>query len=228
MPVSLETYARVHAALDLPFELAAEAQRRPSQRREQDVVHAAMGELEARHLRSKGLGVAMDEPYQHYQFAGRADVVAWNVEARALLHLENRTQFPNVQEALGSFTTKRAYLGNVLAERLNLHGGRWASETHVVVALWSSEVLRVLRRRETTFRVACPDPRELFDRWWEGDVRDLRGKTTALVLMDPAAGIRERARFGGLGRLQARPRYRDYREAASRLGGADRDRQGPT
>src|SRR2546423_614135 len=33
-----------------------------------DIVHAAMGELEARHLRKLGLVVRLDEPYQHYQF----------------------------------------------------------------------------------------------------------------------------------------------------------------
>jgi transcriptional regulator with XRE-family HTH domain len=103
MPVSLETYARVLTALELPLELTAEPRARgPARGQTQDAVHSAMGELEARRLRSFGYEVAMDEPYQHYQFAGRADVVAWDREARALLHIENRTQFPNVREALGA------------------------------------------------------------------------------------------------------------------------------
>ncbi len=89
VPASLETYARVLSALDLPLELAASRHARRSERGGQDVVHAAMGELEARRLRQLGFEVAMDEPYQHFQFAGRADVVAWDRAKRALLHIEN-------------------------------------------------------------------------------------------------------------------------------------------
>jgi transcriptional regulator with XRE-family HTH domain len=96
MPVSLETYARVYTALDLPLELRADPYERGTAQGGQDFVHAAMGELEARRLRRLGFVVAIDEPYQHYQFAGRADVVAWDLESRAMLHIENRTQLPNV------------------------------------------------------------------------------------------------------------------------------------
>lgn len=109
-PVSLETYARVTTALDLRPELLAldPRQRQRGGHANQDFVHAAMGELEAGRPRGFGFGVAMDEPYQHYQFAGRADVVAWDLERRALLHIENRTAFPNVQEALGSYGREAA------------------------------------------------------------------------------------------------------------------------
>jgi hypothetical protein len=100
-----------------------------SQGREQDFVHAAMGELEAKRFRSHGFGVAIDDPYQHYQFAGRADVVAWDLARRALLHIENRTRFPDIQGALGSYAAKRSYLAEVLAERLGISGGRWHSVT---------------------------------------------------------------------------------------------------
>jgi hypothetical protein len=44
---------------------------------------------------------------QFYQFAGRADVVAWNVEERALLHIEIRTRFPDLQEMAGSTSVSR-------------------------------------------------------------------------------------------------------------------------
>ena len=54
-----------------------------------------MGEYEASHLRALGFKVGIDEPYQHYQFAGRADLVAWDVDARAFLHIENGTRFPD-------------------------------------------------------------------------------------------------------------------------------------
>lgn len=82
------------------------------------------GEFEAGHLRRLGLSVSLDEPYQHYQFAGRADLLAWDPARRTLLHVENRTRFPNTQEAFGAYHAKRTYLARVLAERL---GGRRAS-----------------------------------------------------------------------------------------------------
>ena len=43
------------------------------------LVHATMGEPELAYLRGRGYGVGVEEPYQHYQFAGRADVVAWDL-----------------------------------------------------------------------------------------------------------------------------------------------------
>lgn len=95
---SLETYLRLAGALSLraEFDLADPHRREPSTRRAQDPVHAAMGEVEASHLRAIGFRVGIDEPFQHYQFAGRADVVAWSVECEALLHVENRTRFPDI------------------------------------------------------------------------------------------------------------------------------------
>jgi hypothetical protein len=77
-----------------------------------------MGEAEARALARPGRTIAIDEPYPHYQFAGRADVLAW--EDRDLLHIENRTQFPNLQDAAGSYNAKRQYLARSLAEGLDI------------------------------------------------------------------------------------------------------------
>ena len=218
--VSLETYARVTTALELwPELLATDArQRQRSRSQEQDFVHAAMGELEAGRLRSNGFGVAMDEPYQHFQFAGRADVVAWDLEHRALLHLENRTAFPNVQEALGSYSAKRSYFDAVLAERLAIEGGRWLSVSHVIVALRSAEVLHTLRLRTESFRAACPDSPEPFFAWWAGAVPKSGCATSSLVLLDPAPGLSDRRRFASLeDAARARPRYRDYADAVERL-----------
>lgn len=93
-PAALETYARIATALGLRPEFTLVDPRHRDRRdrplREEDPVHAAMGEVEARHLRGLGFDLSLDEPFQHYQFAGRGDLVAWSVERRALLHLENR------------------------------------------------------------------------------------------------------------------------------------------
>lgn len=219
-PVSLETYARVTTALDLRAELLAldARQRQKAGQGAQDFVHAAMGELEASRLRSNGFPLAIDEPYQHYQFAGRADVVAWDLERRALLHMENRTAFPNVQEALGSYAAKRSYLADVLAERLSVPRGRWASVSHCIVALWSAEVMHAVRLRPESFRSACPDPETDVIGWWSGQPPVNHGVSSAFVLLDPAPDVSDRRRFGSLeDALRARPRYGDYADAAAHL-----------
>lgn len=179
-----------------------------------------MGEFEAGHLVPYGFMVGIDEPYQHYQFAGRGDVVAWDLAARALLHIENRTRFPDLQETAGTFNAKRAYLGAALAQRLGIRG--WSSETHVIAALWSAEVLHALRLRPASFRSMCPDSADAFAAWWAGKP-PIRGATSSLVVLDPLATGRQEL-FVGLDHAlaSARPRFRGYADAASRFltGGA--------
>ena len=155
---SLEAWVAVAQALGLELQLdLADPRRRRSTSRLEDPVHAAMGELEAAHLQGLGFPVAIDEPYQHFQFAGRADVVAWHLDPPAMIHLENRTRFPNVGETAGAWNAKRRWLGPELAKRLGIPG--FHSETHVMVCLWSSEVLHALRRQPATFRALGPDRR---------------------------------------------------------------------
>jgi transcriptional regulator with XRE-family HTH domain len=214
---STEAALRLASALGmrLEFALSDARQRSPVRELGADIVHSAMGELEAAHLRGFGYNLGIDEPYQHYQFAGRADLAAWDLDRRALLHLENRTRFPDLQGAAGAFNAKRAYLGAALAARLGVTA--WASETHVVVAAWTSEVLHSLRIREASFRALCPDGGEAFAGWWEGQPPTTRTRS-CLVVLDPLAAGRQR-RFVDLdAALIARPRHRGYAELAARLG----------
>jgi transcriptional regulator with XRE-family HTH domain len=220
VPVSLETYCRVTTALDLWPELIASdpRQRQRARGHGEDFVHAVMGELEAGHLRAKGFGVGMDEPYQHYQFAGRADVIAWDRTRAALLHIENRTAFPNIQEALGSYSAKRSYLADVLAGRLGIEDRQWHRVSHAIVGLWSAEVLHALRLRTETFRAACPDPAIDVHDWWAGRLPAGRGVTSSLVLLDPSPNVLDQLRFATLDDVpRIRPRYRDYADAVARL-----------
>lgn len=214
----LATYARLAHALSMDLEANLVDPRRGhrSVANEEDPLHAAMGELEASHLRSLGYSVSIDEPYQHYQFAGRADLIAWRLDERALLHLENRTRFPNVGEAAGAYNAKRAYLAPVIAARLGLADG-FRSVTHVMVGLWSSEVIYALRLRPETFRSLCPAESEVFDAWWSGGVPST-GIHSAFVLFDPVATKRRR-NFASLSEALngLRPRVRGYAEAAALL-----------
>lgn len=218
-PASLDAYVRVATALGLRLEFEVTDPRRRTDRppRTADLVHSAMGELEVRHLRSFGRPVALDEPYQHYQFAGRADLVSWDLPARALLHLENRTRFPDFQETAGAYNAKRAYLGEALAVRLRIPG--WRSETHVIVTLWSAEVLHALRLRAASFRALCPDPPDSFAAWWAGELPTTAGRTSALIVLDPLAVGRQRPFIGLDDALVAHPRHRGYAEVASLLAG---------
>lgn len=214
-PASAGTAARLAVALDRRLEIdIVERRRKSGANLSVDIVHSAMGELEATELRRNGYGVGMDEPYQHYQFAGRADVVAWDLDRRALLHLENRTRFPDFQEMAGAYNAKRAYLGAAMAQRLGV--SRWAAETHVIVALWTAEVVHPLRLRTASFRALCPDDAEIFQRWWAG-APPTAGSTSSVIVLDPLAGGR-RERFVGLDRaLVARTRHRGYAEVRAGL-----------
>lgn len=214
---SPEAAVRLANALGLKLEFELIDSRRRAERRPMlaaDPVHSAMGELEAAHLRRLGFQVGIDEPYQHYQFAGRADVAAWDTTSGAFLHLENRTRFPNLQAAAGAFNSKRAYLGASIAARVGI--SRWSSETHVIVALWSSEVLHVLRLRPESFRSICPDPVAAFAAWWNGRPPGA-GVTSSLVMLDPLASGRQRLFVGLDDARSARPRHRGYAEVAARL-----------
>lgn len=215
-PASPVAAIRLASALGLRLEFELTDPRRHAEKplRSVDAVHSAMGELETAHLRRLGYQVGVDEPYQHYQFAGRADVVAWDMERRALLHLENRTRFPDFQEMAGRYNGKRAYLAGSIGSRVGIRS--WSSETHVMVALWSAEVLHSLRLRQESFRSICPDPANAFAAWWNGSPPDA-GVTSSLIVLDPVAAGRQRRFIGFDEAISARPRHRGYAEAAARL-----------
>lgn len=217
-PAELRTYAAIAAALDLEPRLdLVNPRKRANSVRAEDPVRAAMGEAIAARHASHGFEVAVDEPFQHYQFAGRADVLAWDLSSRSLLHVENRTRFPNLQEAFGSYNAKRRYLPGVMAERLGLRTG-FRTVSNVVAGLWSAEVLHALRIHPSSFRAVCPDDTKAFEAWWSGAPPAHDGSTSTFVLFDPiqSAASRQRA-FVGLELAvepSTRPRFRGYAEAA--------------
>jgi hypothetical protein len=179
-----------------------------------------MGEVLAARLAGYGFSVAIDEPYQHYQFAGRADLLAWDLASRSLLHVENRTRFPNLQDAIGSYNAKRRYLPAVMADRLGMRGG-FRSVTNVMAGLWSSEVIHVARLRAATFAAICPDDEAALNAWWSGTAPAAGAPTSAFVLFDPGTlATPRRSTFVGLERVlrsSVRPRYRGYADAVEAL-----------
>ena len=224
--LTLESYARLATALGLrpSLDLAdthghargRDARGPRNAQHAGDFVHAAMGEIEARAVARPGRTVAIDEPYQHYQFAGRADLLAWDVEN--LLHVENRTQFPNLQEAAGSYNAKRQYLAGALVERLDRGPGGWRSVTHVMACLWSSEVLHAIRLRRASFSALCPDPPDALHSWLRGEP-PAAGVSSSLVVLDPLVPFGSRCRTIASVMESSRldPRHRGYADAAEGL-----------
>lgn len=221
-PASLTAYARLAQVLNLELQVAiVDPRRATTLRQDSDLLHALLGELEAKLLVPHGRPVGIDEPWQHYHFAGRADLVTWDVKRQALLHIENKTQLPDLQDAIGRFKSTQAYLGRALWQRLGLPG-RPRSEAHIMVALWSAEVLRVIRRQPSVFRSTFPDTPEVFQMWLRGDP-PTHGTTTAFVVLDPFATGRQRGMIGlGAALAGARPRMAGYAEAATRLRQSER------
>ena len=231
--LTLESYARLAAALglrpslDLADPRARTGTRAPGD--SADLVHAAMGELEARALKRPGRTLAIDEPYQHYQFAGRADVLAWDREN--LLHIENRTRFPNLQEAAGSYNAKRQYLAGSIAARAAVGPRGWRSVTHVMACLWSSEVLHAIRLRRASFDALCPDPPDALLVWLRGEA-PAAGVTSTLVVLDPLVPFESRRRtLTAVGPSdeppRPDPRHRGYADAAEALRQAGRTTGSP-
>lgn len=218
---SLGTYVKLARALRLKPEFDLVDPRRRGALKAEDPVHAAMGEAQAAQLRSLGFEVRIDEPFQHYQFAGRGDVVAWSVKGADLLHIENRTAFPNIQEAFGAFNAKREYLGEQLAARAGVM--RWRSESHVMAALWSSDVLRTIKCHEASFASLGSQGATILEAWWRGEP-PINGKGGGLVIFDPIQSRRSDRRplADPADLATARPRCRGYAEALAALKDAGR------
>lgn len=93
---------------------------------------------------------------------------------------------------------------------------RLRSETHVVVALWSAEVLHAVRLREQTFRAVAPDSPDAFHQWWSG-TPPASGSVSTLVVLDPLAHGRARPWIGLDAVRSVRPRDRGYADALAAL-----------
>jgi transcriptional regulator with XRE-family HTH domain len=214
---TIETYARLGAALGLRLEASLDdprARARPP--RAEDPVHAAMVELLAARYGAQGRLVTADEPFQHYQFAGRADLAVIDPAGPDLLHHEVKTAIPNVGELAGAWNVKRQYLARALAGRHASRNG-FRSVTHVLTFAWTAECLRVLRLREASIRSLGPDDGAAFAAWWRGDVPATPGVTSTVVLLDPMERPRA-APWVGLDALgTARPRHSGYAELLGAL-----------
>ena len=120
--------------------------------------------------------------------------------------------------AIAAEYAKRRYMPSVIAERLGVRGG-FRVVTNVIVALWSSEVLHVVRRHRPSFSAICPHGPEQFAAWWSGQPPAVGVVSSSIILFDPVDGGRaDRRRFVGLEEVPTvRPRYRGYADAVEAL-----------
>jgi transcriptional regulator with XRE-family HTH domain len=219
---TLETYVRFGAVLGLRLAASLDDPRtRARPHRAEDPVHAAIVEMLAARHAAPGRLVTADEPFQHYQFAGRADLVVIDPAGPDLLHHEVKTAIPNVGELAGSWNVKRQYLARALAERHAIRSG-FRSVTHVLTIAWTADCLRVLRVRAATFRTLGPDDPIGFATWWEGRVPASRGSVASVILLDPIQRTRA-APWTGIETLASvRPRHSGYAEVLTALRDAGR------
>jgi transcriptional regulator with XRE-family HTH domain len=216
-PTCLETYVRLGAALGLRLDLSLEDPRAKAPAgRAQDPVHAAIVEALAARYGAQGRRVGADEPFQHFQFAGRADLTAVDPGGPDLLHHEVKTAIPNVGELAGAWNVKRQYLAGALAERHAIRGG-FRSVTHVLTIAWTAECLHVVRLRAATIRSLGPDGPDAFARWWDGGRPASTGVVSTVVIFDPVERSRATS-WASLDRLATlRPRYHGYADLLRQL-----------
>lgn len=219
---TLETYARLGAALGLRLE-ASFADRRVSgrPRGDEDPVHSAIVEMLASRYSAQGRQVTADEPFQHYQFAGRADLAVIDLTGPDLLHHEVKTAIPNVGELAGAWNVKRQYLARALADRRAApHGFR--TVTHVLTIAWTADCLHAVRLREASIRSLGPDDSGAFEAWWRGDVPAVPRVTATVVLIDPVERPRASAWAPIADLPSSRPRHAGYASLLSALRAAGR------
>ncbi len=210
---TLETYARLGTALGLRLEASLD-NGRPGARgaalpRAEDPVHAAIVEALAARYAAQGHLVAVDEPFQHFQFAGRADVTAIEPVGPDLLHHEVKTALPNVGELAGSWNAKRQYLAASIAQRHGFRHG-FRTVTHVLTITWTAECVRVLRLRHATLTSLGPDSPAAFDSWWQGGAPPAPGVGSTVVILDPIARPRAPAWVDIRDLATVRPRHAGY------------------
>ncbi len=173
--------------------------------------------LEARLLRAHDYEVAIDHPYQHYQFAGRADVLAWTRTPAALLHIENRTRFPDLQAGGGQLQRQapvprwqRGSPARHPALRVGdaRDGGSLVGRGHPQHPPPQRYVQRPLSRTPTT---GCGPGCRVLRRG------PARARPSCSWTRSPSGPARASSGWMACS-PGARPRLRDYRDAAERLG----------
>ncbi len=213
---TLETYARLGAALALPIEVSFDDPRTRAPRRAEDPVHAAIVEMLAARYATQDRLVVADEPFQHYQFAGRADLAVIDPAGPDLLHHEVKTAIANVGELAGAWNVKRQYLARALAERHAMPDG-FRSVTHVLTIAWTAECLHVIRLREATIRSLGPDASETFEAWWRGARPGAPAVISTVVVLDPVARPRAMAWAPLRDVRTLRPRHAGYADLLREL-----------
>ncbi len=216
-PGSIDSYARLATALGLDlFDSGDQSRGSDDTHRDQDPVHAAMGEVEAKHLRRLGYVVRMDEPYQHFRFAGRADSWpgTWGAAPSCISRTERASRTSRTRSAVTTESARTSVAcwpsvsgspkgGAARRMRSSRSGHPRSFEACACASNRSWPSVRTMSR-------SSPHG---------GQANPAAGRHTTLVILDPVDfGRRDQASFIGLADLgRAEPRYTGYAEAVATL-----------
>jgi transcriptional regulator with XRE-family HTH domain len=209
--VGFEAVRRVCRALDMRFEYAVRW-RGGDLERMVNARHAALHESAARLLAANAGWLAIPEvSFNVFGERGVIDVVAWRADRRALLVVELKTEFVDIQGLIGSVDRYRRLASRAVADR------RWRPafvSTWVFVAAGRANA-RALAAHRTVLRAAFPADGRRIAGWLQDPVERIdglsflpyvRGANVGRSLSTPH---RVRARSAGKGNAARRADERD-------------------
>lgn len=161
-----------------------------------DAGHAAIVEYVVGLLRAAGWQVIVEYTFNVFGERGSVDIVAWHAERRALLLVEVKSRFTDLQEMLATFARKLRLVPPLLAES---EGWRPAVVGRLIVAPGTTANRRVVAAHPSTFDATFPLRSHDARRW----LRDPTGPLAAVWFV--ARAVVDGVQSGGAHRVR-RPR----------------------
>jgi transcriptional regulator with XRE-family HTH domain len=118
-----------------------------------DAGHAAIVEYTVGWLRRRGWEVLVEYGFNHYGERGSVDIVAWHPRFRALLLVEVKTRFVDLQDMLATFARKIRVVPELLVES---HGWQPLAVGRLIVAPGTGANRRVVEAHPAIFGATYP------------------------------------------------------------------------
>jgi transcriptional regulator with XRE-family HTH domain len=138
-----------------------------------DSVHARLAEYVVGQLRAVGWEVIVEYTFNRFGERGSVDIVAWHQGRRALLLIEVKSRFTDLQEMLATFARKLRIVPSMLAEQ---NGWRPTAIGRLIVAPGTTANRSVVAAHANTFEVSYPGRAREAHAW----VRDPAGPLAAI------------------------------------------------
>ena len=161
----------VSRALEMPS-IVTLGWRTPELDRMRDRVHAAMVEAMSRILVDAGWQITAESGFNHYGERGSADILAWHRARLAILIVETKSRFGDLQDTLAALDRKRRVLPIEFEKRF---GWRPRVVGVLLVLPDLSTHRHVAARHPTIFRASFPHRQDEVTEWLAAPGADLRG-----------------------------------------------------